>query len=36
MSTKVDQFIADLDGGVFEEKLSAILSDVAASVFGES
>jgi hypothetical protein len=32
MSTKVDQFIADLDGGVFEEKLSAILSDVAASV----
>jgi len=32
MSTKVEQFIADLDGGVFEEKLSAILSDVAASV----
>lgn len=32
MTTKVEQFIADLDGGVFEEKLSAILSDVAASV----
>ena len=32
MTTKVEQFISDLDGGVFEEKLSAILSDVAASV----
>jgi hypothetical protein len=32
VSTKVDQFIADLDGGVLEEKLSSILSDVAASV----
>lgn len=32
MSTKVTQFIVDLDGGVFEEKLAAVLSDVAAGV----
>lgn len=32
MSTDVTKFIVHLDGGVFEEKLSAILSDVAASV----
>lgn len=32
MSTNVNQFIVHLDGGVFEEKLSTILSDVAASV----
>jgi len=32
MSTKVEQFVADLDGGVFEEKLSHILSQVAGSV----
>ncbi len=32
MSTKVDQFIADLDGGVFEQKLSHILSQVAGAV----
>lgn len=32
MSTNVEQFIADLDGGVFEEKLSRILSDVAGAV----
>lgn len=31
MSTQVEQFIADLDGGVFEEKLSRILSDVAGA-----
>lgn len=31
MSTKVDQFIADLDGGVFEQKLSHMLSQVAAA-----
>lgn len=32
MSTNVEQFISDLDGGVFQEKLSRALSDVAASV----
>lgn len=32
MSTNVEQFIADLDGGVLQEKLSRILSDVAAHV----
>jgi len=32
MSTKVEEFFADLDGGVFEQKLSAILSDVAGAV----
>ncbi|MCK0153892.1 hypothetical protein MWU49_09265 [Alcanivorax sp. S6407] len=30
MSTKVDDFVYDLDGGVFAEKLSRALSDVAA------
>lgn len=30
--TKVENFMADLDGGVFEQKLSAMLSDVASSV----
>lgn len=29
--TDVVQFIADLEGGVFEQKLSAALSDVAAA-----
>ena len=32
MATKVDQFIADLNGGVLEEQLSAILSEVASAV----
>jgi len=32
MSTEVDKFIADLDGGQFEEKLSKVLSLVAGSV----
>lgn len=32
MSTDVQTFISDLDGGIFEEKLSRILSDVAAAV----
>lgn len=32
MSTNVERFIADLDGGVFEQKLSHILSDVAGAV----
>jgi len=32
MSTNVEQFISDLDGGVFQEKLSRTLSDVAAHV----
>lgn len=32
MPTKIEQFFADLDGGVFEQKLSAILSDVAGAV----
>ncbi len=31
MATKVDSFFADLDGGVFEEKLSRVLSDVASA-----
>lgn len=31
MSTQVEQFFADLDGGVFEEKISRILSDVAGA-----
>ncbi len=35
MSTKVDQFISDLDGGVFEEKLSRILSEVAEAVINQ-
>jgi len=30
--TEVNQFINDLDGGVFTERLSKILSDVAAGV----
>lgn len=32
MSTNVEKFIADLDGGLFEEQLSAIISNVAAGV----
>lgn len=32
MTTDVTVFINDLDGGVFAEKLSSALSDVAASV----
>lgn len=32
MSTDVSTFIADLDGGVFMEKLSRVLSDVASAV----
>ena len=31
-NTDVNQFFTDLDGGVFEQKLSRILSDVAAAV----
>lgn len=32
MATKVEKFFADLDAGLFEEKLSSVLSDVAAAV----
>ncbi|MBQ1784675.1 MAG: hypothetical protein II007_13595 [Gammaproteobacteria bacterium] len=32
MTTNVTDFITDLDGGVFAEKLSKVLSDVAGSV----
>lgn len=32
MSTNVSQFFSDLDAGVFEEKLSRVLSEVAAAV----
>lgn len=32
MSTNVNEFFADLDGGVFVSKLAQILSDVAAGV----
>ena len=32
MTTDVNEFITDLDGGVFERKLSEALSQVAASV----
>lgn len=32
MTTNVEQFLSDLDGGVFQEKLSRTLSDVAAHV----
>lgn len=32
MSTNVEQFFSDLDGGVFNEKLSMILSEVGAAV----
>lgn len=32
MATKVSKFFEDLDGGVFEEKLSHILSEVASAV----
>ena len=32
MNTDVHQFISDLDGGVFEQKLAEILSEVAGSV----
>ena len=31
MTTEVNEFITDLDGGVFEGKLSRILSEVAAA-----
>ncbi len=31
MTTIVDDFIGDLDGGVFSEKLSAVLSEVAGA-----
>ena len=36
MSTNVQNFISDLDAGVFEEKLSRILSDVAGAVIDNS
>lgn len=32
MKTNVTEFISDLDGGVFEQKLSHALSQVAAGV----
>lgn len=32
MTTNVREFFSDLDGGVFEQKLSAVLSDVGAAV----
>ena len=32
MTTDVNEFFTDLDGGVFEQKLSRILTDVAAAV----
>lgn len=32
MQTDIHAFIEDLDGGVFEEKLSRVLSEVAAGV----
>lgn len=32
MTTSIDDFIGDLDGGVFAEKLSAAISEVAAAV----
>jgi hypothetical protein len=32
MSTQVDKFVSDLDGGEFEHKLSKVLSMVAGSV----
>ena len=32
MPTKVETFMADLDGGVFEQKLSHMLSETAAAV----
>lgn len=32
MTTNVEQFLADLDGGVFQEQLSNILSDVGGAV----
>jgi len=35
MPTKVSKFVEDLDGGVFEEKLSQILSDVAGAVIDQ-
>ena len=36
MSTNVTEFIGDLDAGVFEEKLSRALSDVAMGVVTQS
>lgn len=35
MSTNVEQFFSDLDGGVFAERLSAVLSNVAGSVIDQ-
>lgn len=32
MSTEIQQFIADLNGGVFEQQVSQALSDVASGV----
>ena len=32
MATKVNEFLSDLDGGVLEEKLGTILSEVAGAV----
>jgi hypothetical protein len=32
MTTDVNEFFTDLDAGVFEQKLSKVLSDVAAAV----
>lgn len=32
MTTDVSEFISDLDGGILEQKLSIILSEVAAAV----
>lgn len=36
MSTDVSQFISDLDAGIFEQKVSAILSEVATAVIDNS
>ncbi|MBV2138551.1 MAG: hypothetical protein KUF79_17225 [Candidatus Thiodiazotropha sp. (ex Ctena orbiculata)] len=36
MSTDVSQFFADLDAGIFEQKLSDILSEVAGAVIDTS
>lgn len=35
MTTKTQDFIADLDGGVFEEKIGRVLSEVAAGVVAQ-
>lgn len=34
--TDIGQFIADLDGGVFDQKVSKMLSDVAAAVIDQN